>query len=371
MPTGPSSGKVDETLTYNVKVDSYYDGDLMYGFYWGDGTYTWSSETVVSNSWPQSGVYTVRVKVRCGERVSDFSQGKVVMIGSSVLSRSPVGISHQAKKYVTPEDDEIQELVDDILNSNWRRSYNDFDALRQWVTTNVRYKTDLNAHGVSDYWQLPVETIEYGTGDCEDIAILLCTFLRAAGVPDNEVYVTIGRSNAGGGSHAYLFEHCSKGIWNVVEPQMDPSTSVLSFQFLDYAMTYDYSNDIACFNDKYYFEGSPPLNEGVHEFEMMFSPWPFAPPATVRFERYLFKTDKAYGSIRWIGDTKIMLGWSANVYGPEGDVVLTWSGNDASFDFTLIPTKSGTYTIEIVKREFAPRCAVLTIDPPDWQKVSK
>jgi hypothetical protein len=103
----------------------------------------------------------------------------------------------------------------------------------------------------------------------------------------------------------------------------------------------------------------------------MFSPWPFAPAATVRFERYVLKTEKVEGSIRWIGDAKIYLGWVVNIYGPEGDTVLTWNGNDTRCDFTLIPTKSGTYTIEVVKREFAPRCAVLEVDPPDWQKVSK
>jgi predicted transglutaminase-like cysteine proteinase len=371
IPTGPSSGKEDQMLTFNAKVDSYLDGELLYGFYWGDGSYTWSSEPSVSNSWPESGVYTIRVKVRCGEIVSDFSPGKVVMIGSSVLSRSPRSIPHQAVKYITPHDEEIEKLVDSILNSNWRRSYNDFDALRQWVSSNVRYKTDYKVHGVSDYWQLPIETIEYGTGDCEDIAILMCTFLRAAGIPDNEVYVTIGRSQSAGGSHAYLFERCSKGIWSMMEPQVDPSTSVLTFQFLDYAMTYDYSDDIICFNDKYYFDGPPPLGEGVYEFELMFSPWPFAPAATAQFERYLTMTEKVKGSIQWVGDAKIFLGWNVNVYGPEGDIVLTWSGNDTSFDFTLIPTKSGTHTIEVVKREFAPRCAVLKIDPSDWQKVSK
>jgi predicted transglutaminase-like cysteine proteinase len=227
MPVGPSSGKIDQTLTYSVAVDSLLDGELMYGFYWGDGTYTWSSDPAVSNSWPESGVYTVRVKVKCGERLSEFSPGKVVMIGSSVLSRSPVNIPQHAIKYVTPEDETIQELVHEIMSSEWRRSYNDFDALRQWVTSNVRYKTDQSVHGVSDYWQLPVETIEYGTGDCEDIAILLCTMLRAAGIPDNEVYVTIGRSKSAGGRHAYLFERCSKGIWSMMEPQMDPSTSAL------------------------------------------------------------------------------------------------------------------------------------------------
>ena len=43
-----------------------------------------------------------------------------------------------------------------------------------------------------DFWQLPKETIEWRKGDCEDVSILLCAMMRAAGVPASDVKVVVG-----------------------------------------------------------------------------------------------------------------------------------------------------------------------------------
>ena len=45
------------------------------------------------------------------------------------------------------------------------------DAL-QWVSRNIKYVGDPVAHNSLEYWQGPLETIQRGTGDCEDYAIL-------------------------------------------------------------------------------------------------------------------------------------------------------------------------------------------------------
>ena len=51
---------------------------------------------------------------------------------------------------------------------------------------------DLYHHGVSEYWQLPRETIYTSLGDCEDHAILLASLLRANGWFPNNVWVVLG-----------------------------------------------------------------------------------------------------------------------------------------------------------------------------------
>ncbi|MBA7540555.1 hypothetical protein ES705_32854 [subsurface metagenome] len=70
--------------------------------------------------------------------------------------------------YITPDDPEVKAALNDILSGEWRWAYNDFNTLREWVATHVSYKSDQYAHGVTDYWQLPSETLKLGTGDCED-----------------------------------------------------------------------------------------------------------------------------------------------------------------------------------------------------------
>ncbi len=370
MPDGPSAGKVDEVLTYTVGVNSSLDGKHSYGFYWGDGSYTWSTTALASHSWPTSGMYTVRVKVKCGDVVSEWSHGKLVMIGSAVLSRRPLNNPAQAQRYVTPDAEEVKSAVNTILSSPWRRYYSDFDALREWVASNVQYKRDPSVYGYVDYWQLPIETLECGTGDCEDIAILLCSMLRASGVPPNEIYVAIGCPPGTNTYHAYLFERHSKGVWRMIEPQIDFSTSVLSFEFLDWALTSDYSSNLICFNDRYFFAGPPALGSGVYETELAYSLWPILKASSVKFERKLEAEDRIEGSVEWVGNDKIMFDWNLTIYGPDYDVLLTWNGKDLQHDFTLRVITPGVYTLEILKRDFVARFTKLKINPPDWKKAS-
>lgn len=49
-------------------------------------------------------------------------------------------------------------------------------------TAVIEYRSDLEVHGSIDYWQNPSETVERGTGDCEDMAILLMHLADRLGV---------------------------------------------------------------------------------------------------------------------------------------------------------------------------------------------
>jgi len=70
--------------------------------------------------------------------------------------------------------------------------YENVKALYYWVAYNVRYMSDIDRWGEEDYWQLPGTTIQLGTGDCEDQAILLTSLIRAAGVPRERVHLVYG-----------------------------------------------------------------------------------------------------------------------------------------------------------------------------------
>ncbi|MFP4546373.1 MAG: transglutaminase-like domain-containing protein [Methanomassiliicoccales archaeon] len=77
-------------------------------------------------------------------------------------------------------DYQASEAVADRIRSDvpMDRSVNQIAAAFQWVRDNVEYKSD--AYG--DYWQSASETLERGTGDCEDQAILLTSIYGALGL---------------------------------------------------------------------------------------------------------------------------------------------------------------------------------------------
>ena len=366
-PVGPSKGYVDEKLTYSADVKSALSGEQIYGFDWGDGSYTWESSAIASHSWSESGIYIVRVQARCNEAISEWSHAKVVMIGSAIVSRSPQ--PEQSMRYVTPDVAEIQEAAKAILSSKSKKYYSDFDAIREWVATSIYYKSDEENFGVTDYWQFPVETMERGSGECKDFATLLCSLLRASGVPADQVYVAVGTPKGMNEYHAYLIERYSKGVWNLIEPQLDTVTSAVSFTFLDWALVSDYSSDLYCFNDKYFFRGPPAaLSQSIYEFNLWHSLWPFLPCSSVSLERQLVKGDRVEGIVEWLGADRIIIDWSLNIYNPGGDMVLTWSGNDMKHDFVLQAVNSGIYRLEIIKRDYSPRNVRLILNPPGWKK---
>ena len=75
-------------------------------------------------------------------------------------------------------------------------------AIFEYVRKEIEYVTEGNPKKWSypqsylsfkfDFWQLPKETIEWRKGDCEDVSILLCAMMRAAGVPASDVKVVVG-----------------------------------------------------------------------------------------------------------------------------------------------------------------------------------
>jgi hypothetical protein len=132
-------------------------------------------------------------------------------------------------------------------------------ALFAYVRDEIEYTTEGNPKKweyprsflqfKSDFWQLPRETIEWGKGDCEDLAILMCTLLRAEGVGASHVRIVLGAVDFGGGQsgHAWI-ELKMNGTWYVLE------TTCTSCNFVKKSDYYDYfSAEVwGWFNDKEY-----------------------------------------------------------------------------------------------------------------------
>lgn len=222
--------------------------------------------------------------------------------------------------------------------------------------------SDQTARGTSEYWQLPAETLRLGTGDCEDFAILLCTLLRAYGVPADEVYVGAGfPKDPTSPGHAFLFEHWYKGIWRAIEPQEGvwPEVFLGDMDVSEYSKFYS-------FNDQQHFSGKPTPLAGVYEFEVGYSFWPLTRGAVAEFERFLSAGEEVAGWVQWLGSSAIVWDWSFTAYDPHSNAVLTWSGTDLRYDFSFTASPAGVYKIEILKRDYMARCARMEIQPSDW-----
>lgn len=79
----------------------------------------------------------------------------------------------------------------------------------------------------------------------------------------------------------------------------------------------------------------------------------FLPPTGVLENK---KREKVTGSFEWLKNYAIVSPWSFSIYAPDGSTALTWSGTDLEHYFNFTSTTSGTYKVEILKRDALPGC---------------
>lgn len=82
------------------------------------------------------------------------------------------------------------------------------NILRYWVN-NLYYKPDRDNYGRAEYWAIPEEILENGSGDCEDYMIMIYCTALAAGIPEYRMWCTIGWVSDPSGyqgktGHAYI-----------------------------------------------------------------------------------------------------------------------------------------------------------------------
>ena len=96
--------------------------------------------------------------------------------------------------FITPQDQAVRDIVYAVTGgwsnpSDWNEYWKDVKAMYDWIVNNVEYRSDglypmlpYDPSGDLDFWdemwQFPNETISLKKGDCEDMAILLCSMIR-------------------------------------------------------------------------------------------------------------------------------------------------------------------------------------------------
>lgn len=96
-------------------------------------------------------------------------------------SRMPRRMAYVTTQYITPDDTAVRQIADVVSRlSEGMSNVERVNMVNSFIYHSVRY-TDDTEHGTDDYYQYPMETIYYGKGDCEDMAFLEVSVLRALG----------------------------------------------------------------------------------------------------------------------------------------------------------------------------------------------
>lgn len=123
------------------------------------------------------------------------------------LASKRIRISH------TPFDSQWKRVKsDNISRSTFKRlvggQSSDEEAtlgrVNAWVNRQITYTEDRDLFGVDDMWAGARRTLKLRKGDCEDIALLKMQMLAAAGVPRDDMILTIARDLVRQADHAVL-----------------------------------------------------------------------------------------------------------------------------------------------------------------------
>ena len=101
---------------------------------------------------------------------------------------------YDLERFITPNDASVQQTIAEVTGgwsntSDWDEYWTDIEALYDWVVNNIPYNYDGlfpvlpsimsdDVEYITEMWQFPNETLSVKRGDCEDMAILLCSLVR-------------------------------------------------------------------------------------------------------------------------------------------------------------------------------------------------
>ncbi len=135
-----------------------------------------------------TGITSIALGLLALTRSSPLGRRAYHLDGQYLVSVRYPGQWHDLRSFVQPNNPDVIAVYSQYGPDPW--------ALYDFVCRNIDYRRD-----VGEFWQTPPETLR-GYGDCEDVAILLTSLIRAGGAPD--CYVVLG--SLGGYGHAWC-EH--------------------------------------------------------------------------------------------------------------------------------------------------------------------
>jgi len=167
-----------------------------------------------------------------------------------------LGIGQDSQSFITPDDPEISAKVQGITGGySEEKLWKDYARLSQWTMRNIKYSLDspvpLLPESVDgtlewgkDFWRTPIETIRDGTGDCEDISLLLTSMLLNYNQRRFPVCVvgvkTTGPEPRAHVAVAILSENNQLSIFDIVGRYYTPFSTVGGFGSQDVPLALDH-----------------------------------------------------------------------------------------------------------------------------------
>jgi transglutaminase-like putative cysteine protease len=170
-----------------------------------------------------------KYQVRTSHAVAIIALSAIICatIAYLALPELPSTYPENPQRFIQPWDSQVQSIAAEL---------SDAEDCYYWVAQNIRYVPDYSL-GSDEVWLYPSQTISLGRGDCEDFAILLCSLIRAVGIPASEVRVVAGTIPSDGDNvgHAWV-ELWYGGQWLPLEP----STRGHQTPPFDYYLTHEH-----------------------------------------------------------------------------------------------------------------------------------
>ncbi|MBH9553161.1 transglutaminase-like cysteine peptidase [Inhella gelatinilytica] len=97
-----------------------------------------------------------------------------------------------------------QALVESIERSGSLDPAQKVRSVNDFVNGRLEWTDDQTVWGMVDYWASPLETLDKGRGDCEDLAMAKYFMLLAEGVPESSLRMVYVRAQLDGRPQAHM-----------------------------------------------------------------------------------------------------------------------------------------------------------------------
>ncbi len=143
--------------------------------------------------------------------------------------------------FITPGDSDVSQTVIEITGgwsdqSDWMEFWEDVKSMYDWVRLNIKYRSDglypmlpsdpsESVQWVQSMWQLPEETLKFREGDCEDIAILLCSMIQSYG--EERCWTEVVLITGSKGAHAGVQLSVKEDELTILDPPGNYYTKII------------------------------------------------------------------------------------------------------------------------------------------------
>ena len=129
------------------------------------------------------------------EILEDYYNNKypteLVQYSGRVLPGSQTRFKIDVRDFFSLEDENLHNIIKSLTMANMTDNQKAVTCLK-WIIQNFPYKSDTSNFKLGEFWSTPYESLEKGSGDCEDGAILLANMLVVAGIPNWKIRVNAG-----------------------------------------------------------------------------------------------------------------------------------------------------------------------------------